>query len=147
MIYQILKHAHSGLRWILLVFLILAILNSFYKLLLKSDYLKFDKIISIAGLSSVHLQFIIGLILYFISPVVIFKAESMSNSLLRFFLIEHAALMLLSVITITIGYRFVKKAAHSSRKHLNILLFYSIALLVILISIPWPWRIPGTGWF
>lgn len=147
MLFQIIKHTHSGLRWFVLLFLILSIIIAAYKLLVKSDYSKLDKALSIANLSIIHIQLIIGLILYFISPKVIFKAESMSNSLLRYFLVEHAALMLLAIATITIGYTFIKKATDSNRKNLNTVIFYSAGLLLILISIPWPWKSLQSGWF
>ncbi len=147
MIYQIIKHFHSGLRWLVILFLLTAILSSLYKMLTKSDYSKYDKVLSIASLSTVHLQIILGLLLYFISPKVIFKAESMSNSMLRFFLVEHSILMIISAIAVTIGFRFIKRAPVPYKKHLNTVLFYSASLLIILFSIPWPWKNLGGSWF
>ena len=147
MIYQILKHSHSGLRWIIILLLLTAIMNSFFKMLIRSDYKKFDKVLSIASLSSVHLQIILGILLYFISPKVIFKAESLSNSMLRFFLVEHALLMLLSATAISIGFRITKKTSVPYDKHLNTFLFYTISLLLIVFSIPWPWKNLGGAWY
>jgi hypothetical protein len=147
MIYQIIKHSHSGLRWIVILLLLTAIMSSFFKMLIKSNYKKFDKVLSIASLSSVHLQIILGIILYFISPKVIFKAESMSNSMLRFFLVEHVILMLLSATVISIGFRITKKTSLPYDKHLNTFLFYTASLLLIVFSIPWPWKHLGGSWF
>lgn len=147
MIYQILKHTHSGLRWIVLLLMVTVIMTSFFKMLIKSDYKKFDRVLSIASLSSVHFQIILGLILYFISPKVVFKVESMSNSMLRFFLVEHIILMLLSALAITIGFRITKKAPSPYDKHLNTFLFFTASLLLIVFSIPWPWKQLGGSWF
>jgi hypothetical protein len=116
-------------------------------MLIKSKYSKFDNALSNANLSFVHIQVILGLILYFISPKVIFKAESISNSMLRFFLIEHVILMLIAAIAITVGYRFIKKANAPFDKHLNTFLFCTASLLLIVFSIPWPWKQLGGSWF
>jgi hypothetical protein len=116
-------------------------------MLIKSDYKKFDKVISLASIYSVHIQIILGLVLYFLSPKVIFKAESMSNSMLRFFLVDHVVLMLLSATAITIGFRITKKASLPYDKHLNTFLFWTASLLLIVFSIPWPWKQLGGSWF
>jgi hypothetical protein len=126
---------------------VITLISSFYRLLTGGPYGKLDRSLAIVGLSSVHLQFIIGLVLYFISPKVIFNPESMSDSFLRFFLVEHAALMLLVVLIITFGYKAVKKAKEDRRKHIRTLLFYLSSLIIIFFSIPWPWKNLGGSWF
>jgi membrane protein DedA with SNARE-associated domain len=78
--------------------------------------------------------------------MVIFSAESMSKKLLRFFLLEHSSLMILSVILISLGYSLSKKAQTMKAKHLRLFVFYGIGLLIILFSIPWPWRGLGGMW-
>ena len=73
----------------------------------------------------------------------------MKNAVLRFFAIEHMAGMLIAIILIHIGYSFSKKNIPDTAKHRRVILFYSLALLIILISIPWPFREVGAGrtWF
>jgi membrane protein DedA with SNARE-associated domain len=93
-----------------------------------------------------HLQLIIGLILYFISPKVIFSGSSMSDPILRFFLVEHISLMLIAVVLITVGYVKTKKI-EGVKKYRTILIYYVISLLLILASIPWPFRDLGGKWF
>lgn len=141
-----LLHTHSGLRWILLISFIISIVV-LYKASKKStpsnkikSYVLFTLIIS-------HIQLIIGLILYFISPKVVFQAASMKNSVLRFYLVEHISLMLIALILVTIGYVKWKKAIEGTTKMKSLFWYYTIALLVILISIPWPFRIAGAAWF
>lgn len=141
-----LLHTHSGLRWILLISFILSIVV-LYKASKKStpsnkikSYVLFTLIIS-------HIQLIIGLILYFISPKVVFQAASMKNSVLRFYLVEHISLMLIALILVTIGYVKWKKAIEGTTKMKSLFWYYTIALILILISIPWPFRIAGAAWF
>ncbi len=141
-----LLHTHSGLRWILLISFIISIVV-LYKASKKStpsnkikSYVLFTLIIS-------HIQLIIGLILYFISPKVVFQAASMKNSVLRFYLVEHISLMLIALILVTIGYVKWKKAIEGTTMMKSLFWYYTIALLLILISIPWPFRIAGAAWF
>ena len=147
MFYLFLKHLHSGLRWLVLAILILAIISSVYKLFLKRNYKNADRRIAFFSMVALHLQFLIGIILYLVSPKVVFAGSSMSNSLLRFFLVEHIALMMIAVILITIGYSKAMKISDDSAKHTRILVFYLIGFILILLAIPWPWMSLGGSWF
>ena len=145
-LYQILKHAHSGLRWVVLVALILAISNAFSKRK-AGTYAAGDHKLAFWGMMSVHIQLLLGLALYFLSPMVSFESGFMGNSILRFYTIEHLVGMILGIVLITIGYSKAKRQAGHGKKFSIILTMYTIGLLVILASIPWPFRIPGAGWF
>jgi membrane protein DedA with SNARE-associated domain len=94
-----------------------------------------------------HLQLLLGLILYFISPKVVFAASSMKDAFLRFFLVEHIGLMLVAVALITIGFVRSQRAEQPSAKYKSLIIFYSIALVIILAAIPWPFRGLASGWF
>jgi hypothetical protein len=75
--------------------------------------------------------------------------EVMGNAYFRFFAIEHTTGMLLAIILIHIGRSYGKKNIPDISKHKRTLLFYGLALLIILISIPWPFRAIGENrhWF
>jgi membrane protein DedA with SNARE-associated domain len=94
-----------------------------------------------------HVQLIIGLVLYFISPLVMFSSASMKNSVLRFYLVEHIGLMIVAIALVTIGYSAGKKASDSAAGARKTFYFFLIGFLLILISIPWPFRNLGAGWF
>jgi len=145
--YPVFVHIHSSLRWLVLLFILAAIVNAGFKLSRRSSSDCKDCAFNRLTLMSVHLQFILGLLLYFLSPKVVFAAASMTNKLLRFFLVEHISLMILAVILITIGYVKSDRAVDELKKYKLVLIYYSIALLLILISIPWPFRGFGGGWF
>lgn len=146
MFYQILKHGHSGLRWIVLFFVLATVINSGIKYFRKKDFNTTDKRLSLIAVNATHLQLLLGIILFFISPKVVFAAESFHNTLLRFFLLEHTSMMLAAVILITIGYSSSKKAKLPGSRHLRLFLFYGLGLLLILAAIPWPWRMLSGGW-
>ncbi|MDX1627247.1 MAG: cytochrome B [Fulvivirga sp.] len=144
--YNILQHAHSGLRWLVLIALLIAIFNAFAKRRSQA-FTKKDKMIGLFALIFTHIQLLTGLVLYFISPLVQFSEGTMKNSVLRFYTVEHISLMLVAIALITIGYSKSKKATADRKKFGNILTFYLIGLILILISIPWPFRELGAGWF
>jgi len=144
--YDILRHSHSGLRWLVLIGLIIAIINAFSKKG-KQPFTAGDKKISLISMTLVHIQFLIGLILFFISPKVVFSASAMKADILRFFLVEHSVMMLIAVALISIGYSKAKRLNDDAKKFQKIAIFYLIGLLIILAAIPWPFRNLGGTWF
>jgi len=140
---QALVHAHSGLRWIVLLSILTAIIVSILNSK-KSEILKKHKMVYLIGLIFSHTQLLIGIVLYYTSNKVVFTVETMGDKIVRFFTVEHSLGMILSIILITIGYSKSKKM----QSHRKIAWFYSIALLLIVISIPWPFRDLGVfNWF
>lgn len=142
MFYNILLHAHSGLRWLVLIALIAALFQTFSRRGTSGSIMETKSVLFTFILT--HLQLLVGLILYFISPKVVFGADTMSNSLFRFFTVEHALGMLIAIILITMGYTRAKKAELPFNKAFN---YYIAAFIIMLISIPWPFRELGAGWF
>jgi hypothetical protein len=146
MFYLIIRHLHSGIRWIVLLLLVIAVINSFIKLLKNKKFLQFDKFISAITTRALHVQLTIGLLLYFISPKVIMNIQSMSDRIHRFFLVEHISLMIVSIVIVTIGYVMANKISDDHKKHLRIFLFYLAGLILILYTIPWPWEQLAANW-
>lgn len=140
--YNILLHAHSGLRWLVLIALLVAIFQTFSKRGKFGDISE-TKYVLITFILT-NLQFIVGLILYFISEKVQFNSNTMQNDIIRFFTVEHILMMVVAVALINIGYSRSKRATKPFNSAFN---FYFIALILILISIPWPFRELGSGWF
>jgi hypothetical protein len=136
--YSVIRHFHSIVRWLLLAGL------------LGSVILAISGISDGRGLGSkgrltarittylAHLQLLVGIILFIVSPRVIFSADSMRSPILRFFLVEHTSAMLLAVIIITIGHIRLKKAINATQSAWTLLWFFLISLVIILILIPWP---------
>ncbi|MGV3558349.1 cytochrome B [Larkinella arboricola] len=152
MFYNILLHAHSGLRWIVLILLLAAIVTAFRKWQAHDEYTPGDNKLYLFALIATHTQFLIGLILYFISPKVplgtgVDFGSIMRESIYRFYTVEHIAGMLIAVVLITIGRSKSRRLSGPIQKHRTVFVFFGLGLLVILASIPWPSRIPGAGWF
>jgi uncharacterized membrane protein len=142
--YEILKHTHSGLRWVALILILLAIYNS----ITAKEFGKRQKLINLFSMVSLHTQLILGLILYFNSPLVRFYQGWMKDAEDRFYGMEHLAGMVIAIALITFGYVKSKKGTTPAEIYKPIKLFYIIGLILILASIPWPFRANlGGGWF
>jgi len=140
-------HAHSGLRWIALALLILAIFNAFLGGK-KGVYEKKDKMINLFAMVILHVQLLIGLILYIPSTKTSFASGWMKIELFRFYGMEHFLGMLIAIVLVTLGRKKAENATVVSDKHKKIVVWYTIALIVIIASIPWPFREALNGqWF
>ena len=73
--------------------------------------------------------------------------DVMGNSVLRFYTVEHITMMLIAIVLITMGYSKAKRQTEQARGHKTIFTFYLIGLVLILVSIPWPFRGLGAAWF
>ncbi len=140
-IMNILLHAHSGLRYVVLGLLIAAIFTAYSKWQQGSQE---DSKLYLFTLIATHTQLLIGLVLYFMSPKVNF--DLISEKVFRFYSIEHVFMMLIAIVLITVGRVRSKKLAGAA-KHRTVLYFYALALVIILVAIPWPFRNLGSGWF
>jgi len=140
-----LVHAHSGLRWLVLGLLLYAIFNAIGKN--KSSYEKSDKMVNLFTMISLHIQLLLGLILYFTSPKVSFASGWMKDASLRFYGMEHLIGMLAAIVVVTVGRKFAEKQESAILKNKKIALWYVIGLVLIIASIPWPFRGLGGQWF
>lgn len=137
--YNILKQAHSGIAYLLLLALVAAILFTIVSWAGKKPFKKSNKIAALIGFASGHLQFLIGLILYFVSPLGVsnLSGETMGDSTARLYALEHPLTMIIAIVLITIGYSKSKKAETDQGKYKMIVLFYTLGLILVLSRIPW----------
>lgn len=135
-----LLHLHNFLRWVILFFLLIALIQSLSK---KAGLKKTSLWLLIAA----HITLLIGLYQYFTSAVG-YKliqlngfAAVMKDSAMRFWAVEHLAGMLIAIILITIARGKAKRGGYPT-------LLYVLALIIILAVVPWPFR-EGIGrpWF
>lgn len=146
-LYKILTSSHSGWRWVVLILLLAAIVKAFSGWKKRKDFTAGDKKLAMFAMIAFHLQWTFGLILYFISPKVAFIEGFMKNSMLRFYGLEHLLGMTIAFVLITIGHSKSKKMEEGPEKFKKIFVFYLIALIIILASIPWPFRTAlGGSW-
>jgi len=132
---NIVFHAHSGLRWLVLVGVVLIIIKSLIGLFGGGSYTKFDKILGSATVGIMDLQLILGLALYFgYSPYITFN---MSNPEERFWSVEHLALMILAIAAAHVGKVIAKKSDDAPVKFRFQAIFFTISLVLMIVGIPW----------
>ena len=144
-------HLHSGLSYLILLFLLTAIVKSLAGWLGKKPFKKADNLVAVILVALVHTQALVGIVVYAMSDMV--KAGltdmggTMKNEGLRFWTVEHAVIMLLVVVLITIRRSKSKKAETDELKHKKGAIFYMIALVFILwAGVIKPYAL-GKGWF
>jgi hypothetical protein len=135
------KHIHSYWAYLVLLILIVAVVNAIIGFTQKKQFTDKDLRIGLFTLIVAHIQLLIGLGWYFMSPW--FKAlkensgEVMADQATRLLAVEHPIMMILAIILITIGWSKHKKKTTDSAKFKTFAIFYGIALLLILYRIPW----------
>ncbi len=138
--YKGIKHLHSYLPYLILALLIMSVAVFLSKWAQKKSFTKGDKSMAFVTLILAHLQFAIGLALYFISPITkaaFNSGEMMSNSTYRFYAIEHIAIMILAIALVTIGYSRAKRHTDPVKKFRTLSVFYLSGLILALLRIPW----------
>ena len=139
--YLTLLALHSLTRWLVLVSLLYAIINSYRGWLFNKPWLRSDDIIRHTTATIAHVQLVLGALLYFISPLVNYFlhnfSEAIHNRSIRFFGMEHITMMLIGITVITIGSAKAKRKTTDREKFKTLAIWFTIALLIILSSIPW----------
>jgi len=139
--YTILLSAHSVVRWFILVVFIYATIRAFYGWIQKKEFNKTDKRVLLVSSSLAHLQLLIGVWLYFVSPLVSFFLNNFHVAVhlkeFRFFGMEHALIMLIAIIFITIGSSVAKRKKTDIAKFKTIAIWYALALILIVGAIPY----------
>jgi len=135
------KDIHSYWAYIVLIILIFAVFNAIIGLNKKKSFTDKDLRIGLFTLIVAHIQLLIGLAWYFMSPA--YKSlktnggEIMKDADARFLAVEHPITMILAIVFITIGWSKHKKQTTDSAKFKTFAVYYGIALLLILARIPW----------
>jgi len=126
---------------LVIIILIASVINALIGLFGKKEYGSKDFRVSLFTLIVSHIQLLIGLILYFVSPKFeqwsIMGSEVMKTAGVRLYLVEHPLINIIAIVLITIGYSKHKKKLTSISKFKTILIFYILGLVCLLSRIPW----------
>ena len=133
------KHLHSGWAYLVFLLLTIAIINALIGFYTRKDFTSKDFKISLFALIFIHIQLVIGIILYLVQGRHGGLSE-MKVSAIRLLALEHPLINIIGVVLITIGWSKSKKV-EGLLKFKNILIFYTIGFLLILSRIPW------SNWF
>ncbi len=135
--YNIIQKFHSGLAYIALLALVIAVINAFIGAASKKEFTAKDRKIALIALITMHLQLVVGLVLYFVSPLGKASLGNMKDAALRLTSVEHPLINIIAIVLITIGWSKHKKAIESNAKFKSFTIFYTIGLILILARIPW----------
>ncbi|MDA0699797.1 MAG: hypothetical protein O3A02_01125 [bacterium] len=141
--YAALLHTHNLTRWIVLVAALVALVWALQGWLGRRPFEKRHRFANLAFVTSMDLQLLIGLGLYVVSPLVQVALGDMGSAMriheLRFFAVEHIAVMLVAVVLAHVGSVMVRRAADDRAKHLRALLWFGLSTVAVVFSLPW-WR-------
>ena len=139
------KDIHSYWAYLVLALLIFAVINAVIGLTQKKQFTDKDLRIGLFTLIVSHIQLLIGLGWYFMSPwyqaLKDDAATVMGDKALRLLAVEHPTMMILALVFITIGWSKHKKKTTDAAKFKTFVIFYGLGLVFILSKIPW------TNWF
>ena len=140
---EVVQFIHSYWAYLVLLVLVLATFNALFKFFGNKEFDAKDFRISLFALITMHIQLLIGIVLFFLKDYfstiseVGGMGEVMKNSALRNLIVEHPTTMIIAVALVTIGYSKHKKKLVSKPKFKMLAIFYTIALALVLYIIPW----------
>ncbi|TDX83213.1 hypothetical protein [Epilithonimonas xixisoli] len=142
MMYQTLTFLHSTFRWLVLLSLLYSIFRVYKGYFKQKEFTKTDNSVRHWTATIAQIQLVLGITLYSQSPIIKYFWKNFNEAKesfdLIFFGLIHIFLMLFSIILITIGSSISKRKTTDKEKFKTMLLYFSIALLIIFIAIPWP---------
>lgn len=134
--YQILNILHSYNRYLILGAFIFVLYRAYTGWLGRKSYERPDNTAAAALLGLAHLQLLLGLILYFYSPLTTLARTNMGAAMKdpwqRYFGVEHLAMMVIAVVLIQLGRTFSKRATDPVAKHKKVAIYLTIAALIII---------------
>ena len=143
MFYTTVQFIHSWWAYLVLLVLIVSTINALRGYFADKEYEARDFRLALFTLIVSHIQLLIGLVLYFISPNGFQAIKNngmgavMKDSLLRLYAVKHITVMILAIVFITMGYSKHKKKLVSKPKFKVLAIFYTLGLILMLSRIPW----------
>lgn len=139
-VYQLIKHFHSIISIIFLVAAVWLIYRSIAGIRKNLKYTSLDKVLSFIFIANMYLQLIFGLVLFtnFGSAQGYDYIGAGTNEMIvskRLWPIEHIVLMIFALFIANLGLISSIKTSIDKDKHSKVLIFYSMSILLILISL------------
>jgi undecaprenyl pyrophosphate phosphatase UppP len=132
---------HNILRWAVLIFALWVLFSSLSGYFGKRAYTRSDDKANLFFMISMDIQLVLGLILYFNNSwYTHLKNIGGLQKAERFFALEHLVMMLIAWILVHVGRTKVKRAFSDVAKHKRALIYFGIAIVIILAAVPWPFR-------
>jgi preprotein translocase subunit SecY len=145
------QHLHGTLRWVVLILMVFSIVKAFSGMSSGRSFGSGDYKRGLFTMISLHVQLLLGFILYFGKgwSSMLGNADAMADTIMRFFSLEHMVTMLLAVVLGTLGHSLAKRAEDDRTKFRRQAIWFTVSLVLILSSIPWPFRagFEAYGWW
>ncbi len=150
--YSTLLALHSLFRWLVLASLLFAIFRGIQGWRSSKSFSKFDNAVRHNTATIAHVQLLLGIWLYTISPIIRYFLHNFKEAVhqreVRFFGMEHSLMMVTAVVIITIGSIKAKRAETDRLQFKTMAIWYVVALVVLLSSIPWQFSpLVSRPWF
>ena len=138
-------YLHSILRYFILLFALIVVVQSLLGILGKRKFKAINKQSALVLLIFCDLQILLGLLLYYLKGMAnLFSGgDVMKDPAKRFWAVEHGFGMIVAIVLVHMGYSVTKKLIDDDRKFKKLFWFVFIALIIIVATIPWEWRVPG----
>ena len=141
--YPFILTLHSIVRWVVLILALVATLRALFGWLAKKEWTSLDDRLGLWFTASYDVEVLLGIILYiFLSPLTraVFQdfGAAMSNSVSRFWSLEHVFLMIIGLALAHAGRATSNAAEGATKKHRRAAIFFGLATLALLAAIPWP---------
>lgn len=137
----ILKNIHSLFAYLFLIATLVFVGMSLVGFFKKSDFKKNNFLLARISFISSHIQLVLGLLLWwgngYLAALSENAKEIMGNKGARLVAVEHPAVNIIAIALLTIGFISIKKSALDSTKHIKGMIYFGIALLLILSRIPY----------
>ena len=133
---------HNIVRWVVLILLILVVVRAFIGWFGKREWSEMDRKLGTYTTIGIDIQLRLGVLLYiFFSPMTKTAFQDMSSAMqvndVRFFVFEHAMIMLLAVVSAHLGSMLPKRTDDSTAKYRRAAIWFTLALLLVLAGMPW----------
>jgi hypothetical protein len=139
--FPVLLTLHSWVRWLVLMSLVVVIVRGYWGFRMNRSFSRWDTRARVLTVTIAHTQFLLGLVLYSFSPIVDYFLQNFNTAVhmreIRFFGLEHITMMVIAVGVLTIGSIKTKKKQTDREKFKTMLTWFTVALLIIFLSIPW----------
>ncbi len=139
--YSTLLPIHSLIRWLVLFSLLFSIVRAYRGWLSSKKFLGFDNSIRHWTATIAQIQLVIGLWLYYISPITNYFMNNYQEALhlreIRFFGMEHSLMMIIAIVVITLGSAKAKRKPTDAEKYKTMAIWFTVGLFIILSSVPW----------
>ncbi|WP_353128396.1 hypothetical protein [Parapedobacter pyrenivorans] len=140
--YPTLLLLHSFTRWAVLLLMVYSLYRAAVGLTKNRPFTKTDNGFRHWTATAAHIQLMIGMLLYTQSPLVASfwhdPPAAVHDLSLTFYGLIHLLLMVAAIVILTIGSAMAKRKSTDREKFRIMLIWFSIALLLIFIAIPWP---------